>query len=72
MDFTVSLPDGRAAAPGKLERIHVRVSSPVKHLLQQAARAAHKSVSEFLLEAGIAAANQALAERSRFEPRFGS
>lgn len=33
---------------------HVRIH-PVKHLLQQAAQAAHKNVSEFLLDAGIVA-----------------
>ncbi|HMT17365.1 MAG TPA: DUF1778 domain-containing protein, partial [Ottowia sp.] len=30
------------------------------------ARACHKKVSEFLLDAGVTAANQALAERRRF------
>jgi uncharacterized protein (DUF1778 family) len=51
----------------KSERIDVRASPPVKQLLQEAARAAHKNVSEFLLEAGIMAANQTLADRLRFE-----
>ncbi len=54
-------------APPKSERIDVRASSPVKQLLQEAARVSHKNVSEFLLEAGIVAANQALADRTRFE-----
>jgi uncharacterized protein (DUF1778 family) len=40
---------------------------PVKQLLQDAARVAHKNVSEFLLDAGIVAANQTLAARVRFE-----
>jgi uncharacterized protein (DUF1778 family) len=35
----------------KTERIDVRASSSVKQLLQEAARASHKSVSEFLLDA---------------------
>jgi uncharacterized protein (DUF1778 family) len=35
--------------------------------LQEAAQASHKSVSEFLLDAGITAANQTLADRRRFE-----
>jgi len=56
-----------AAIHFKSERIDVRASSPVKQLLQEAARVAHKNVSEFLLEAGIVAANQTLADRSRFE-----
>jgi uncharacterized protein (DUF1778 family) len=50
----------------KSERIDVRASTPVKQLLQEAARVAHKNVSEFLLDAGIHAANQTLAERIRF------
>lgn len=51
----------------KTERIDVRASEPVKQLLQQAARACHKNVSEFLLDAGVTAAAQALADRRRFE-----
>jgi uncharacterized protein (DUF1778 family) len=51
----------------KSERIDVRASTPVKQLLQEAARVAHKNVSEFLLDAGIIAANQTLADRTRFE-----
>lgn len=51
----------------KSERIDVRATRPVKQLLQEAARAAHKNVSEFLLDAGIVAANQMLADRRRFE-----
>ena len=52
--------------PSKTERIDVRASSPVKQLLQEAARACHKNVSEFLLDAGVLAANQALADRRHF------
>lgn len=50
----------------KTERIDVRASASVKQLLQEAAHACHKNVSEFLLDAGITAANQALAERRYF------
>ena len=56
-----------AVTPSKSERIDVRASAPVKQLLQEAARVAHKNVSEFLLDAGIIAANQTLADRARFE-----
>ncbi|MDD2729837.1 DUF1778 domain-containing protein [Malikia sp.] len=56
-----------AAILSKSERIDVRATLPVKQLLQEAARAAHKNVSEFLLDAGILAANQMLADRLRFE-----
>lgn len=50
----------------KSTRIDVRASVAVKQLLQEAARTCHKNVSEFLLEAGITAANQALANRRHF------
>lgn len=52
----------------KTERIDVRSSAPVKRLLQEAARACHKNVSEFLLDAGVTAAAQTLADRRRFVP----
>jgi len=38
----------------------------VKSLLQEAARASHKNVSEFLLDAGIAMAHETLAEQRLF------
>ena len=50
----------------KTERIDVRTSGPVKLLLQEAARSVHKNVSEFLLDAGVTAANLALSERRQF------
>jgi len=50
----------------KSERIDVRATASVKQLLQEAAGACHKSVSEFLLDAGITAATQTLADRRRF------
>ena len=56
-----------AVATSKSERIDVRASLPVKLLLQEAARTAHKNVSEFMLDAAIVAANQMLADRQRFE-----
>ncbi len=52
--------------PAKSERIDVRASSAAKHLLQEAARACHKNVSEFLLDAGLTAASLALADRRQF------
>ena len=54
------------ASPAKTERIDVRATPSVKQLLQEAARSCHKNVSEFLLDAGITAANQALADRCHF------
>jgi uncharacterized protein (DUF1778 family) len=50
----------------KNERIDVRVSTPVKKLLQEAARVCHKNVSDFLLDAGVNAANLTLANRHHF------
>jgi len=50
----------------KSERIDIRTSPSVKQLLQSAAQASHKNVSEFLLDAGLVAADQALADRQRF------
>ncbi|AHE97782.1 type II toxin-antitoxin system TacA family antitoxin [Thioalkalivibrio paradoxus] len=50
----------------KTERIDVRASAPVKLLLQEAARVSHKNVSEFLLDAGVTAAAQTLADRRQF------
>lgn len=55
------------ASLSKTERIDVRASATVKQLLQKAARSCHKNVSEFLLDAGIHAANQALADRRHFD-----
>lgn len=55
-----------ALNPSKNERIDVRASTPVKQLLQEAARACHKNVSEFLLDAGVTAAAQTLADRRQF------
>ena len=52
--------------PTKSERIDVRTSRAAKHLLQEAARACHKNVSEFLLDAGLTAASLALADRHQF------
>lgn len=51
----------------KASRIDVRATLAVKELLQEAARLSHKNVSEFLLEAGIVAAKQTLADQLRFE-----
>ncbi len=50
----------------KTERIDIRTNSAAKLLLQQAAMATHKNVSEFLLEHGLNAAENALADRKVF------
>lgn len=48
------------------ERIDIRTTPTVKRLLQQAAAASHKHVSDFLLEQGITAATGTLADRRLF------
>jgi uncharacterized protein (DUF1778 family) len=50
----------------KTERIDVRTTVAAKQLLQQAAATSHKSVSEFLLENGLEAAQATLADRRLF------
>ncbi len=54
-------------AETKSERIEVRTTPSLKALLQRAAASAHKNVTEFLLEAGIKAAEDALADRRMFQ-----
>jgi len=51
------------AAEAKTERIEVRTTPTMKALLQRAAAFSHKNVTEFLLEAGINAAEEALGDR---------
>lgn len=50
----------------KSARIDIRTSEKVKSLLQQAAGATHKNISEFLLESGLIAAEKTLADRNIF------
>lgn len=50
----------------KSARIDIRTQPSVKQFLQSAAQASHKNVSEFLLDAGLVAADQALANRQQF------
>ena len=64
---SVTLDKGRRfAAEVKSERIDVRTTPVVKAFLQRAAATSHKSVTEFLLEAGIHAAEETLADRRLF------
>ena len=55
-----------AIAENKSERIEVRTTANMKALLQRAAASSHKNVTEFLLEAGINAAEDALVDRRIF------
>ena len=55
-----------AIAETKSERIEVRTTPSTKALLQRAATSSHKNVTEFLLEAGVNAAKEALVDRQMF------
>lgn len=50
----------------KSERIDIRTTQHVKHTLQQAAAASHKSVSEFLLDSALSKAAEVLTDRRVF------
>ena len=50
----------------KSERIELRATIRTKELLQRAAMSTHKSMSEFLLDAGLAMASETLADRRTF------
>lgn len=53
-------------AETRSERIEVRTTPSVKALLQRAASSAHMNVTDFLLDAGIKAAEDTLADRRVF------
>lgn len=50
----------------KSERIDIRTTQSVKHTLQEAAAASHKTVSEFLLDSALTQAAEVLADRRLF------
>jgi uncharacterized protein (DUF1778 family) len=55
-----------AIAENRSERIDVRMTPSAKHMLQQAAVASRKTLTEFLLDSGLHAAHDALADRRTF------
>jgi uncharacterized protein (DUF1778 family) len=48
------------------EKLDLRLTRDAKRALQAAAAAAHRSVSEFVLESALARADEALADRRTF------
>ena len=50
----------------RTERVDVRMTPSAKHMLQQAAAASQKTLTEFLLDSGLHAAHDALADRRAF------
>jgi uncharacterized protein (DUF1778 family) len=53
-------------AARKDERIDLRLSLPAKLMLQRAAAARHKTVTEFVLDSGLTSAAETLADRQFF------
>ena len=50
----------------RTEKLDLRLTKSAKHTLQAAATAAHKSVSEFVLESALSQAEERLADRCIF------
>ncbi len=50
----------------KTQRVDLRVSPAAKEMIQAAAQSQDKTVSEFLLDSGLASAAETLAERRLF------
>jgi len=48
------------------EKLDLRLSPEAKRVLNEAARASHRSVSEFVLESALARAQEALPDRQHF------
>ena len=55
-----------AAAETRSERVDLRMTPDAKRLLQQAAAASNKTLTEFLLDHGLEAAAETLADRRVF------
>ena len=47
------------------EKLDIRIAPSAKRMLQEAARARHTTISQFVMDSAIAAATEVLAERSR-------
>jgi len=48
------------------DRLEIRLSAAAKKVLQRAASVQHKSISAFVLDSGLTAAAEALADRREF------
>lgn len=55
-----------AATETRSERVDLRMTPAAKHILQRAAAVSKKSLTEFLLDSGLHAAQDALADRRLF------
>lgn len=54
------------SATPRSEKLDLRLTPAAKRMLQQAALAAHRSVSEFVLESALARAEETLPDRREF------
>jgi uncharacterized protein (DUF1778 family) len=55
-----------SSVASRTEKVDLRLSRDAKLLLQTAARASHRSLSEFVLESALARAEAALPDRQHF------
>jgi uncharacterized protein (DUF1778 family) len=55
-----------AIRSARTEKLDLRLSSAAKQTLRAAATAAHRSISDFVLESALARADETLADRSHF------
>jgi uncharacterized protein (DUF1778 family) len=53
-------------ASSKTQRVDLRISPAAKEMIQAAARTQDKTVSEFLIDSGLASAAETLADRRLF------
>ena len=53
-------------ASTKTQRVDLRISAAAKQMIQAAAQAQDKTVSEFLIDSGLASAAETLADRRLF------
>ena len=53
-------------ASSKTQRVDLRISPAAKEMIQAAAQAQDKTVSEFLIDSGLASAAETLADRRLF------
>lgn len=58
-------PQSRAEKPARSEKLDIRIAPEAKRMLQDAARERRTTISQFVLDSAISAANEVLAERSR-------
>lgn len=59
-------PIAPAAATAKAERFNIRADHDEKALVEQAARASHMTMSQFVLQAALRSAEEVLADPTRF------